>query len=413
MQRALQRLSSLAVERAKAPGYLHDGGGLYLQVTAAGGKSWIFRYALGGRRPEMGLGPYPDVSLAAARKTASEARSLVKAGQDPIAARDAERTRQRLESARGLTFDQAAKQFLDGHEATWRSEKHRQQWRNTLDAYASPVIGATSVADLNTGDVTRVLDPIWKTRPETASRLRGRIERILDWAKVRGYRTGENPARWRGHLDKVFPARSKVSPVVHHDAVAIDDLPATYASLCKSSGMAALALRLAILTAARAGEATGATWAEIDLQERVWTIPASRMKAGREHRVPLSAEAVEILTARREAMLGDLVFPGWRDGKPLASSSLRKALRIAGRGSATVHGFRSTFRDWTAERTDTPRDVAEMALAHAIENRVEAAYRRGELMTKRALLMQRWATFATTPHVPAEVVPLHRVALAR
>ena len=193
----------------------------------------------------MGLGPYPDVSLAAARKAASEARSLVKAAQDPIAARGAERARQRLESARGLTFDQAAKQFLDGHEATWRNEKHRQQWRNTLDAYATPVIGSTSVADLNTADVTRVLDPIWKTRPETASRLRGRIERILDWAKVRGYRTGENPARWRGHLDKVFPARAKARPIVHHAAVAVDDLPATYASLCKSSGMGALALRFA------------------------------------------------------------------------------------------------------------------------------------------------------------------------
>lgn len=379
-------------------------------MTAAGRKSWIFRYALAGRRPEMGLGPYPDVSLAAARKAASEARSLVKAGQDPIAARDAERTRQRLESARGLTFDQAAKQFLDGHEATWRSEKHRQQWRGTLDAYVSPIIGAASVADLNTADVMRVLDPIWKTTPETASRLRGRIERVLDWAKVRGFRNGENPARWRGHLDKVFPARAKARPTVHHAAVAIDDLSATYARLCKSRGMAAIALRFAILTAARAGEVTGATWAEIDLQEKVWTIPAARMKAGREHRVPLSSEAVEILTARREAALGNLVFPGWRNGKPLAVSSMLKALRGAGHASATVHGFRSSFRDWTAERTDTPRDVAEMALAHSIGNNVEAAYRRGELMTKRAVLMQRWATFATTPWQPAEVVPLHKVA---
>jgi integrase len=409
MQRALQRLSSLAVERAKAPGYVHDGGGLYLQVTATGGKSWAYRFSLGGRRRDMGLGPYPAVSLAAARKAASEARSLVKAGQDPIAARDAHRARQRLENARGLTFDQAAKQFLDGHEGTWRNEKHRQQWRNTLDTYASPIIGATSVADLSTADVTRVLDPIWKTRPETASRLRARIERILDWAKVRGYRAGENPARWRGHLDSVYPARSEARPVAHHAAIAIDDLPATYAALCQSAGTAALALRFLILTAARAGEVTGATWAEIDLQERIWTIPASRMKAGREHRVPLSSEAVAILTARRATMLGDLVFPSWRNGRPLASSSLLTALRVAGR-SATVHGLRSTFRDWTAERTDTPRDVAEMALAHTIENKAEAAYRRGELMTKRAVLMQRWATFTTTPHVQAEVVPLHRVA---
>jgi integrase len=404
MTRSLQRLSPLTVERTKKPGRVHDGGGLYLQVTPTGGKSWVFRYALHGRRPEMGLGTYPEISLAAARRVAFEARSQVKAGQDPIAARDAERARQRLASARGLTFDQAAKQFLEGHGGSWRNKKHRQQWHNTLSAYASPIIGATSVADLTTADVTRVLDQIWKTRPETASRLRARIERILDWAKVRGYRTGENPARWRGHLDNVYPARSEARPVAHHAAVAIDDLPATYAALCQSAGTAALALRFAILTAARAGEVTGATWAEIDLQGKVWTIPASRMKAGREHRVPLSSEAVKILDARRGAMSGDLVFPSWRNGRPLAPSSLLKALRDAGRGSATVHGFRSTFRDWTAERTDTPRDVAEMALAHTIENKAEAAYRRGDMMIKRALLMERWATFTTTPHVQAEVV---------
>jgi integrase len=409
MTRSLQRLSPLTVERTKKPGRVHDGGGLYLQVTPTGGKSWVFRYALNGRRPEMGLGPHPAVNLAAARKAASAARSLVKAGQDPIAARDAERGRQRLESARGITFDQAAKQFLDSHEATWRNEKHRQQWHNTLDAYASPIIGATSVADLTTGDVTRVLDPIWKTKPETASRLRARIERILNWAKVREFRTGENPARWRGHLDNVYPARSEALPVAHHAAVAIDDLPATYAALCQFGGTAAQALRFLILTAARAGEVTGASWSEIDLQERVWTIPAARMKAGREHRVPLSSEAMEILKARREAMLGDLVFPSWRNGRPIAPSTLLTALRAAG-CQATVHGLRSTFRDWTAERTDTPHDVAEMALAHAIENKAEAAYRRGDLMTKRAVLMQRWATFATTPHVAAEVVPIHKVA---
>jgi integrase len=412
MQRALQRLSALTVERVKARGYLHDGGGLYLQVTSSGRKSWIFRYyAPGGRRPEMGLGPYPDVSLAAARKAASEARSLVKAGQDPIAARDAERVRQRLEIARGLSFDQAAEQFLEDHEVTWKNPKHRQQWRNTLKTYASPKIGTLPVADVGTPEVMRVLDPIWHKLPETASRVRGRIERILDWAKVRGLRVGENPARWRGHLDKVYPARGKVRAVKHHSAVPIDDLPAVYARLCESKGMAAQALRFLILTAARASEVTGTRRPEIEpLAAHIWTVPPDRMKGGREHRVTLSDEAVAILAERLEKPTGDLVFPGWRDGKQLSLSALSKALRAAGGGSATVHGFRSTFRDWTAERTDTPRDVAEMALAHAIENRVEAAYRRGELMTKRAVLMQRWAAFATTPHVPAEVVPLHRVA---
>jgi integrase len=412
MQRALQRLSALTVERVKARGYLHDGGGLYLQVTSSGRKSWIFRYyAPGGRRPEMGLGPYPDVSLAAARKAASEARSLVKAGQDPIAARDAERARKRLEEARGVTFDQATEQFLDDHDVTWKNKKHRQQWRNTLKTYASPVMGNLSVAAIDTPEVTKVLDPIWMKKPETASRVRGRIERILDWSKVRGYRTGENPARWRGHLDKVFPARAKVRKVKHHAAVPIDDLPAVYARLRESKGMAATALRFLILTAARASEVTGTRRPEIEpLAAQVWTVPPERMKGGREHRVTLSDEAVAILVERLETLTGDLVFPGWRDGKPLSLSALSKALKVAGGGSATVHGFRSTFRDWAAERTEFPSDVAEMALAHAIGDKVEAAYRRGELMAKRAAMMRRWARFVTIPHVQAEVVPLRRVA---
>ena len=358
----------------------------------------------------MGLGPYPAVNLAAARKAASEARTLVKAGQDPIAARSALRVQQRLERARGVTWDESLALFLKAHEPTLTNAKHKQQWQNTLTTYAGPVLSGMAVEAIGTMEVTKVLDAIWHIKPETASRLRGRVERILDWAKVRGLRSGENPARWRGHLDKVYPSKTKVRRVKHHAAVPIDDLSETYTALCQSAGMAEIALRFAILTAARAGEVTGATWAEIDLQEKIWTIPASRMKGGREHRVPLSSEAMEILTARREAALGNLVFPGWRNGRPLSIASLSKALRSAGRASATVHGFRSTFRDWTAERTDTPRDVAEMALAHSIGNSVEAAYRRGELMTKRAVLMQRWATFAKTPHVAAEVVPLHKVA---
>ena len=410
MPRTLQRLNSLVLSRAKKPGYLADGGGLYLQVTPAGARSWIYRFALAGRRREMGLGPFPDVSLAAARKAASEARSLVKAGQDPIEARDAERARQRLEEARGVTFDQAAKQFLDTHESTWRNAKHRQQWRNTLDTYASPRMGTLSIAAIGIAEVTTILEPLWKTKPETASRVRGRIERVLDWAKVRGYRDGENPARWRGHLDKILPSHTKVRRVKHFEAVPIDDVATVYARLCRSGGMAALALRFAIRTAARSGEATGALWADIDLNGRVWTVPADRMKAGREHRVPLCREAMSILAKVGEAKICDFVFAGWVAGKPLSSVALSKALKAAGGGSATVHGFRSTFRDWAAERTNFSRDAAEMALAHSIGDKVEAAYRRGDLMEKRAAMMEAWATFATTPHKDGTIVALSRAA---
>jgi integrase len=415
MQRALHRLSPLTVQHITKSGFHHDGGGLYLQVTEEGTRSWVYRFMLNKDRRNMGLGPYPAVSLAAARKAASEARSLVKTGHDPIEARNAQRARQHIEQARSITFDQATEQFIASREGEWRSDKHRQQWRNTLATYASPKIGTAPVAAISKADVIRVLDPIWREkeqggRPETAARLRGRVEAILNWAVSQGYREeGPNPARWSGHLEHTFAKRSKLKKPKHHAAVPIDDLPDVYSKLCGPETMAALALRFAILTAARAGEVTGMTWDEVNFQEKVWTVPASRIKAGREHRVPLSSEAVAILTARCEEKTGALVFPG-RNGRPLAVPSLSKALAAAGYGSVTVHGFRSTFRDWTAERTDTPRDVAEMALAHAIENKAEAAYRRGDLMVKRAVLMQRWATFATTPHVAAEVVPLHKVA---
>jgi integrase len=355
----------------------------------------------------MGLGPFPAVSLAQARNLAAEARSLAKAGQDPIAARDAQRTRQRLEEARGVTFDQATEQFLDDHESTWRNAKHRQQWRNTLRTYASPTMGSLSVAAIGTSEVTRVLDPIWKRKPETASRLRGRVERILDWAKVRGYRDGENPARWRGHLDKVFPARSQVRRVRHHAAVPIDDVPAVYAKLRKANGMAALALRFVMLTAGRPGEITGAAWPEVDQRSAVWTVPGTRMKAGHDHRVTLSREALAVLKDAAELRVDRWVFPGGRRGKPLSLTSLTKALNGVDGMGATVHGFRSTFKDWASERTSFPSEVSEMALAHAISDKVEAAYRRGELIHKRAAMMEQWARFLLNPP-SANVVPIGR-----
>ena len=402
--RQFQRLTTLSITRAKRPGYIHDGSGLYLQVAPAGSKSWIFRFSLGGKRREMGLGPYPGVSLALARQLASSAHSLVRAGKDPIAVRDAERASKRIEDARAITFNQAADQYIAANEPGWRSDRHRCQWRASLATFASPVIGRMPVADIGVTEVMRVLEPLWREKTETGSRVRGRIERVLDWAKVRGYRTGENPAQWRGHLDKLLPARRKVQKVKHHAAVAVDDLPAVYAKLADLNSMTALALRFAILTAARAGEVTGARWSEIDVEAEVWTVPSDRIKAGKTHRVPLSGEAMEILTRVRMTATGIFVFPGRVAGRPLSVSSMLKALQAAGCRDATVHGFRSTFRDWASERTPYPRDVAEMALAHAVGSATERAYARSDLFERRKLMMEDWATFVRTPP-SAKVVP--------
>jgi integrase len=400
--RTLQRLNALRVSRPQKPGYLADGGGLYLQSTAAGATSWIYRFMLSTRRREMGLGPYPAVSLAAARKAAADARSLVKAGRDPIDVRNAERARKRLDKAKGTTFDEAAEQFIASNEAAWRSATHRSQWRISLATYASPIIGGMPVENIGVSEITRILKPLWQDKVETAARLRGRIERVLDWARVHGLRAGENPARWRGHLDKLLPPVAKVHKVKHFTAVPIDEVAAIYTRLCESKAMSAVALRFAILTAARAGETTGLRWSEIDMNARVWTVPADRIKAGRDHRVPLSDEAMNILWTMREVATGSLAFPGWVNGRPLALKSLRRVLKTAGGGSATVHGFRSTFRDWASERTNYSRDVAEMALAHAIGDKVEAAYRRGDLFERRKTMMQDWASFICL--VPSEKV---------
>jgi integrase len=366
-----------------------------------------------GRRRDMGLGAFPTVTLAAARRAAADARALVAAGSDPIAARDAERASQRLQEARGVKWEEAVEQFLDAHETTWRNAKHRQQWRNTLATYAGPVLGGLSVAAIDTPELVKVLDPIWREKPETASRVRGRIERVLDWSKVRGYRTGENPARWRGHLAQVFPAPGKVRKVRHHPAVPIDNLPAVYARLKASASMGAKAARYVILTAARPSEGSNARWPEIDRQDALWTVPAARMKADKDHRAPLSPEALAILDdlAEQRAHRNGYVFQGGKAGRPISLTSLSKALRAAGGGKATVHGTaRSTFKDWASERTSFAREVSEMALAHTIDDKVEAAYRRGELMAKRTALMTAWANYLTTPVRQAKVVPLGKRA---
>jgi integrase len=390
MTRQFGKLTALAVQRAKQRGYLADGGGLYLQLSGSGAKSWVFRYRLNGRLREMGLGPARDVTLAEAREAALACRRQRLAGIDPIAARTAERQQAVLQSAKAMTFRQCAEGYVDAHKAGWKNLKHSGQWSATLRTYAYPVLGDVSIQLVDVALVMKVLDPIWAAKTETASRLRGRIERVLDWAAVRGFREGDNPARWRGHLDHVLPQPSKVKRVVHHAALPYDEIASFMAELRQQPGIAAMALEFAILTAARTGEVIGGTWAEMDLDRAIWTIPAGRMKAGREHRVPLSDPAVALLERLHEARHGDHVFPGGTAGKSLSNMALLTLLRRMNFSHVTAHGFRSTFKDWTMECTSFPNEVSEMALGHAVGDKVEAAYRRGDLFEKRRELMQAW-----------------------
>ena len=399
MARATGRLTALKVEKAKEAGMYADGGGLYLRVTPEGTKNWVLRFMLDRRPRWMGLGPLTLYGLQEARAKALDARRKRHEGIDPIEARRAERARQRLDAAKAMTFKQCAETYITSHRAGWRNGKHAGQWSATLSTYAYPIIGALPVQAVDTGLVLKVLEPIWTAKPETACRLRGRLESILDSAKVRGYRDGENPARWRGHLDKLLPARAKVRQVEHHAALPYAELPAFLASLREQEGIAARALEFAILTAGRTGEVIGARWSEIDLLDKVWTVPAARMKAHREHRVPLSAQALAILDdmqAARHTDAGDgFVFPGGRTGAPLSNMAFLMLLRRMGRGDLTAHGFRATFKTWASERTSFQNEIVETVLAHVIGGKVEQAYRRGDLFEKRRRLMQQWATYCT------------------
>jgi integrase len=411
----LGKLTALKVSRIKTPGMYADGGGLYLQVTTNSkngepAKSWIYRYMLRGRAREMGLGPLAAFGLQEARARATTARKLRHDGIDPIEARHAERARARLEAAKALTFKECAEKYTAAHRAGWRNTKHAAQWEATLKTYVDPIIGKLPVQAVDTPMVMKVLEQpvrvgpnesasLWTATTETASRLRGRIEVILDWARVRGYREGENPARWRGHLDKLLPARSKVQKVKHHAALPYDELPEFMARLRAQEGVGARALEFAVLTAARTGEVLGARWSEIDFAEKVWTVPATRMKTAKEHRVPLSARAISILgVIKVESIATGLdsdgfIFPGGKLERPLSNMAFLMLLRRMGRRDVTAHGFRSTFRDWAAERTRFPAEVAEMALAHTVGDKVEAAYRRGDLFEKRRRLVTEWARF--------------------
>lgn len=388
------------ISRLKEPGLYPDGGGLYLQVTRGvdGGprKSWVFRFrTAAGKAREMGLGSALDVALGDARSLADAARTQARKGVDPIEHRRSEKRRAATDAARALTFKQCAETYIAAHASGWKNPKHQQQWSRTLETYAYPVFGDVSVSEVDVAMVTRVLDPIWKTKTETASRVRGRIESVLDWATVRGFRTGENPARWRGHLQKALPARSKVQRVEHHSALPYAQLPQLMRQLRGVPALSAKALELLILTATRTGETLGAEWSEIDLTAGVWTIPAARMKAGREHRIPLSRQAASVLKEVRFLGSPRWVFPGQRPDKHLSNMTMLKLLQGMGHTEITVHGFRSTFRDWAAEQTNHPREVAEAALAHTIGDKVEAAYRRGDLFEKRTRLMQLWANFVS------------------
>jgi len=388
-------------------GYYNDGGGLYLRVAVGGSKSWVFRFKADGRPREMGLGPVATLGLKEAREKAREARQLRLEGIDPIDQRQAHRATARAQVRRVMTFRQCAEAYIAAHQDSWKNPKHRTQWPNSLAAYVYPVFGDIPVDAIDLDLVVKALEPIWKTKTETASRVRGRIEAVLDWAAVRRFRQGDNPARWRGHLQKLF-ARKKES--VHHAALPYGELAVFLEVLCKQEETAARALHFAILTAARSGEVLGARWEknEIDLDEQVWTIPASRMKAGKEHRVPLSKEALAILAEQRKVREGDFVFAGSKAGRPLGPNAMTSVLRRIGRSELTVHGFRSTFRDWAAERSNFPQEVCEMALAHAVSNQVEAAYRRGDLFTKRQQLMEAWSRFCAMPIKVGEKVALLR-----
>ena len=405
MPRTAKRLTTVKVKALRAPGLFADGDGLYLQITPTGAKSWVFRHKSGGRARDMGLGPISAVNLAQAREKAALCRRQRSEGNDPIEARKAAAAAARAAEAQRTTFREAAEQTLAAHEAGWRNRKHRQQWRNTLATYVYPVIGDISVAAVDKQLVLKVLEPLWRTKPETASRIRGRIERILDAAKARGQRDGENPARWRGHLDAALPKRSKVQSVRHHPALAYRDLPEFMSQLRDLQGVTPRALEFTILTVARTGEAIGARWEEIDLEHQTWAVPGQRMKGGKMHVVALSKCAIAILRELEQIRVGDFVFPGINPRRAISNMTMLMLLRDL-RPGITVHGFRSTFKDWAVEQTSFPNFLTEAALAHMVADKVEAAYRRSDLLDRRRKLMDTWSRFCGSES--GAVVPLRR-----
>jgi integrase len=396
MTRLKNKLTPKTVAAIKAPGYYSDGGGLYLQVSKTLSKSWLLIYKKSGKKFEMGLGSLSVTSLAEAREKAHEYQKLLASGVDPLAEKRKQEKERLLINATSMTFKQCADAYINIHRHGLKNKKHIQQWENTLEQYCHPIIGHLAIADVDTRLITKCLEPIWITKNETASRLRGRIEQVLSWATVSGYRTGDNPARWRGHLDKILPKPSKVQITKHHPALPYSEIGSFMKQLKQQEGTAARCLEFTILTATRTNETIGAKWNEIDFGAKVWTIPSDRMKAKKEHRIPLPDLCVELLRTMQTTRLNDYIFPGQRNG--LSNMAMLKLLERMDRKDITVHGFRSTFRDWAAETTDYPGETVEMCLAHTIKNQAEAAYRRGDLLEKRLCLMTDWAKFCITTH---------------
>jgi len=409
MAKTVKQLKDLQIRRFTKPGAYPDGEGLYLQVRDSGAKDWFYRYEVAGKGRKRGLGPYPTISLERAREDALVCRQLRKQGIDPIEHYKEIELNKDLEKAKSTTFKECALTYIDTHRHGWRNKKHESQWRNTLETYAYPTIGDLPVQAIDIDLVMKVLEPIWFEKTETASRIRQRIENVLDWATVRKLRKGDNPALWRGRLDKLLPKRTKVQKTVHFAAMDYKDVPEYFQSLRAKDTLASKALAFTILTATRSGEARAATRSEIN--DNVWIIPDSRMKAEREHRVPLSDEAMKIIKEMEpfERQTDDLIFPGLAHAKPISEASLLKIVK-QDHPTLTVHGFRSSFRDWCAEQTGYPREVAEAALAHTVKDKTEAAYQRSDMFEKRRKLMDSWADYCLKEQTDADVVPINKAA---
>jgi integrase len=399
MNKSTNRLAVKFTEKDNLkPGLYHDGGGLYLQVSDRETKAWVYRFMMAGRARKMGLGDFDLVSLKDARKKRDAAYSLVIDGVDPIDERQTRKAAQVAETAKALTFKECAEGYIEAHRAGWKSVKHADQWAATLETYAYPVIGKMQVQMVETAHVMKIIEPIWKEKTETASRVRGRIEKILDRAKALKLRSGENPAAWRGHLDQLLPAKSQVSPVENHPALPYAELPEFMAKLRAKEGVSARALEFTILTVARTGDTIGAPRREIDKTEKLWTVPAARVKGKRgarkrDHVVPLTKQALAVLA--EVPVEGAYVFPGGKEGAGLSNAAMSELLKGMGYSPdfATVHGFRSTFTDWAADQTDYPNEMLELAKAHTVSDKVEAAYRRGNMRAKRARMMADWAAY--------------------
>jgi integrase len=395
MPRVEKRLAAVALSKIKTPGWYPDGGGLYLRIKNSGTRQWVFRFRDGASRHEMGLGSFPKVTLAEAREKAEAYRKERRAGKNPLAMKQAEKAERRLKAASTMTFRQVGEACFQARRPEWKNPKHIWQWRASLETFVYPVFGDLPVQAIETSHVLKALEPIWLEKTETATRVRGRIEAVLNYATAHGHRIGENPARWRGHLDHLLPRSEKIAAVKHQPSMPYREIPAFMVLLRRETRTPAMALQFTILTAARSGEVLLCPWDEIDLDNALWTIPGKRMKGGKIHRVPLRPPAIEILHAMKANSNGNpYVFPGRKDRQPLSDQTMLKVLEKMGRDDVSVHGFRSSFRDWCAEQTSFPREVCEAALAHVNGDKTEAAYFRSDLLERRRELMQAWADHA-------------------